>query len=507
MVSPSAILPPAGSFAEQLEASAAPADETPAFETAPTEQLLEVADDPMDQPLDVVEEHTEQPVEAVEDHTEQPLEGVGDDSEQPLEVVEEFDHGMSMDFSIHAEGGVAGEHDINFDHPPQTVAPADLTTSVEHISSAHDDLSLGDQILGGELEETAPVSAEGDADDFSHEPGVDEQDDDDDDDDDSHSRHFTVTLPMAASTRATYLEVIEQNKDSMIKFAQVFATSYTSVPDTTVVAKVDAIFERLLNLCDLPAYDHDLPEMGKQEMMKHATNSNSKFLFVYEFLTGLWDINSRILVLSAPGRAFEYLEAVVSATDCPYSILGQEEPKRADGASVILAVAGEDLSAVEGGVDVVIAFDHAARAVELPPTLAYEAMAPIVLSLVATYSLDHIDQQFVQIMEQDMDSLLKRNALNLATAKAREYLRTPENRHVAPHEAAKTFADFLRSPEIGLDWEPHPLPADVFEIWLSSQERSQLSQSQPDQAEALNGSNSLKRPSVSYLDEPLPAGC
>jgi hypothetical protein len=233
-------------------------------------------------------------------------------------------------------------------------------------------------------------------------------------------------------------------------------------------------------------------------------------LFVYEFLTGLWDINSRILVLSAPGRVFEYVEAVVAATDCPYSILGQEEPKRAEGASVVLAVAGQDLSTIEGGVDVVIAFDHAARAVELPATLAYEAMAPIVLSLVATYSLDHIDQQFVQIMEQDMDSLVKRNALNLATAKAREYLRTPENQHVAPHEAAKTFADFLRSPEIGLDWEPHPLPADVFEIWLSSQERtqlSQMSQSQADQADALNGPGGRKRPSVSaYLVETATSG-
>ncbi|KAK3904205.1 hypothetical protein C8A05DRAFT_13895 [Staphylotrichum tortipilum] len=460
LVSPSAILPPAGSFAEQLEASAAPADE------------------PVDEPPTLLETSP---------------------TEQPLEAVEEFDHGMGMDFSMHAEGAVGGDHDINFEHPPQTVAPADLTTSVEHIPSAHDDLSVGDQILGGELEEAAPISAEGDPEDFSHEPGVDEQDEDDD----SHSRHFTVTLPMAANTRATYLEIIEQNKASMIKFAEVFATSYTSVPDTAVLAKIDSIFERLLNLCDLPAYEDDLRELGKEEMMKHATNSNSKFLFVYEFLAGLWDINSRVLVLSAPGRVFEYLEAVVAATDCPYSILGQEEPKRTDGASVILAVAGQDLSMLEGGVDVVIAFDHAARAVELPATLAYESMAPIVLSLVATYSLDHIDQQFVEIMEQDMDSLVKRNALNLATAKAREYLRTPENRHVKPHEAAKTFADFLRSPEIGLDWEPHPLPADVFEIWLSSQERTQLSQSQADHVDALNEPGGRKRPSDNF-DEGTP---
>jgi len=324
--------------------------------------------------------------------------------------------------------------------------------------------------------------------------GTDEQEEDDDD---SHVRHFTVTLPMAANTRATYLETIRENKATMITFGEVFANSRSNVPDDSLVAQIDALFGRLLDLCDLPAYDHDLPELSKEEMMKHATNSNSKFSYVYEFLHGLRDINVRILILSAPGRVFDYLEAVVSATGCPYTILGEEgstgqEPT--EGASVVLAVAGEDLSTVDEGIDVVIAFDHTARSVELPATLGYDNMAPIVLSLVATYSLDHIGQQLLQ-GEQDLDSFERRNALNLATAKSRDYLRNPESQHIAPHEAAQTFASFLKNPEIGLDWEPQPLPADIFDLWLGSQERTQATQAHVYEAVVLNGPG-RKRPLV-----------
>jgi hypothetical protein len=445
LVSPSAVLPQTGSFAEHLEASTAPPDDT----------FLD---------------------------------------EQPLLAVQEFNQGVDMDFGSHPEGAIGGgEHSMEFEHPPATVAPSDLTTSIEHIPSAHDD-SSGDQILGDSLEEAPHITLDVEPDHFPHDMGTDEQEEDDDD---SHVRHFTVTLPMAANTRATYLETIRENKATMITFGEVFANSRSNVPDDSLVAQIDALFGRLLDLCDLPAYDHDLPELSKEEMMKHATNSNSKFSYVYEFLHGLRDINVRILILSAPGRVFDYLEAVVSATGCPYTILGEEgstgqEPT--EGASVVLAVAGEDLSTVDEGIDVVIAFDHTARSVELPATLGYDNMAPIVLSLVATYSLDHIGQQLLQ-GEQDLDSFERRNALNLATAKSRDYLRNPESQHIAPHEAAQTFASFLKNPEIGLDWEPQPLPADIFDLWLGSQERTQATQAHVYEAVVLNGPG-RKRPLV-----------
>jgi hypothetical protein len=420
LVSPSAVFPPMGNFAEHLESSAAPADLS----------------------ADGLNQHT------------------------------------PASFHIPLESSIVDGHGMDFEQPPATVAPADLTTSVEHFSSAHDD-----QVLGNVLEEPAPDSASVEHDQYHLDMGTDSQED--------HGRLFTVTLPMAANVRAAYLDFILENKATMISFGDVLANS-DSNPEPALVNKLDSIFEELLNLCDLPAYHDDLPELSKSEKMKHATNSNSKFSFVYEFLHGLWDINARILVLCQPGRVFEYLEAVISTTNCPYSVLAQSGEdslaQSTEGTSVILAVAGQDLSSVQG-IDVVILFDHTARSVELPSTLGYESMAPIVLSLVATYSLDHIDQQFV---DQDLDSLERRNALNMASTTALEYLRNPDRQYVEPHEAAKTFANFLRNPEIGLDWEPHPLPADIFEIWLSSQ--TQNSQTQAGQPDMLGG---RKRPLVS----------
>ncbi len=457
LASPSAVIPVLGTFAQQLEASTAPTDDS--------SLTLDTSS-----------------------------------KEQPSVAAQDLNQSINTDFGVHLEGPIGGGHGIEFEQPPATVAPADLTHSVEHISSIHDDPSPGHQMLDiMTLEDSAPTSGDVDPGLFSPGMSTDEQGEDDD----SHGRHFTVTLPMAANTRATYLETIKENKATMIRFGAAFGNAYSTAPDESLVVKIDAIFERLLNLCDLPAYDHDLPDLGKEEMMKHATNSNSKFSFVYEFLDGLWDINARILILSAPGRAFDYLEAVVSATDCPYTILGQEDStgqEPTEGISVILAVAGQDLSIVEGGIDVVIAFDHAARSIELPVTLGYDNMAPMILSLVATYSLDHIGQQLLQA-EQVMDSLdsfERRGALNLATAKAMDYLKNPESQHIAPHEAAKTFANFLRHPDGGLEWEPHPLPADFFEIWLSSQDRAQASQAPARQEDVLNGPAIRKRPLVYF---------
>ncbi|KAL1840735.1 hypothetical protein VTJ49DRAFT_175 [Mycothermus thermophilus] len=388
---------------------------------------------------------------------------------------------------VHAGDPIASHEGMDYE-VPTTVAPADLTTSVDPISTADD------QILGAD--EAGPVVAE------PEQRPLDEATED---------RRITVTLPMAANTRHTYLETIKENKSTLMKFGGVFATSCSSVPEPSLVAKLDSVFERLMNLCDLPAYDADLPELDKEEMMKHATNSNSKFLFVHELLGGLWDMNIRILIVSQPGRVFDYLEAVVSRADCHYHILTEDSPPQpAEGTSVILATAGQDLSKV-GSVDAVVAFDRAARSVELPATLRYPSAALIVLSLVATYSLDHIDHQLAE-QEPNLDDLERRNALNLATATAIECLRNPERRHhIEPHHAAKMFANFLRNmdgPDGVLEWEPYPLPDDIFEIWLNSQnsqERQQASQAldQGTQTEREIALATRKRP-LDTMDEGIP---
>ncbi|KAL2118930.1 hypothetical protein VTJ04DRAFT_5889 [Mycothermus thermophilus] len=384
-------------------------------------------------------------------------------SNQPLELAGS---------GSHVENAPAHEG-MDFERPT-TVAPADLTTTPIDPIPSHDDHSLGT--------EPGHVDAEAEQSPSPLEESVED-------------RRFIVTLPMAANTRHTYLETLKENKATLVKFGEFFATSYSAVPDPALISKLDSLFERLLGLCDLPAYDHDLPDLDKEGMMKHATNTNSKFLFIHEFLGGLWDMNIRVLILSQPGRVFDYLEAVVSKGDCDYYVYSDDfsSPQPVDRPAVILATTGQDLSHL-GNVDVIIAFDRFARsAAEMPA-------GPVLLSLVATYSLDHIEQQLGE-QEPDLDSLEKRNALNLATASVVEYLRNPERRHhIDPHEAAKMFANYLRNPDAGLDWEPHPLPDDIFEIWMNSQntQREQGTQTEMELTLA-----SRKRP-LDSMDEGTP---
>ena len=423
--------------------------------------------------------------------------GLESSKEHPVSAVEEINRSLGIGSNMPAEHAVVGAHAIEFENPPKTVAPADLTASADHIPGADDGLSAASQqILGGSAAESLL------ADPRVEEPQQSPENDLEERGEETRGRNFIVTLPMAANARSIYLDAISENKATMIAFGNVFANSCSSVPDETLVAKMDSIFERLQRICDLPAYDDSLPEMGKEEMMKHATNSNSKYSFVYEFLNGLWDMNVRVLILSQPGRVFDYLEAVVSAARFPYTVLGQENStgQSTEGLSVILAVAGQDLSKIQGGVNVILAFDQAARSVELPTSLGYESMPTVVISLVVTYSLEHLDQHLLQI-EPDLDGLERKNALNLATAAAKEYLRNPERGYPEPHEAAEMFANFVRCPDGGLAWEPHPLPGNIFDLWLSSQDAAPESQGEALRGDLPVGVSGRKRPSVS-----LPAG-
>ncbi|KAL2021223.1 hypothetical protein VTK56DRAFT_7410 [Thermocarpiscus australiensis] len=409
--------------------------------------------------------------------------------DHPLSV-EELNPCIGVGINVPSEHTVMVERSTGYQQPPGTVAPSDLTASVDHISGTNNALSAAGQQIRGGVEDAIPTTVNIEPDQLPADINPEEQEDD------SNGRYFVVTLPMAANTRSVYLDTITENKALMIEFGRLFAESElrSSVPDPALVANMDRLFERLLNLCDLPAYDESLLGLGKEGMMKHATNSNSKYSFVYEFLNGLWDLNVRVLILCQPGRVFEYLEAILSVAGFPYTVLGEENsaPHPTGGMSVILAVAGQDLSKIEGGVDAVLVFDHAARPVELPATVYYDST--IVLSLVVTYSLEHIDQQLLQLMPE-LGGLERKNALNLATITIKEQLRSPERGYPEPHQAAEMFANLLRIPDAGLAWDPQALPAETFDLWLSSQEGPQEPQSEIHHGDFSSGSSGRKRPS------------
>lgn len=400
-------------------------------------------------------------------------------SQEPLSAAEQLKRDMGL--------GISPAHlvsqtrlGLDYQQTPATVAPSDLTTSTDHLALVADQplLTVSHQLLTG-------VSDTLESERFPHE--------DDEDGKKPGQTEFVITLPMAASSRDRYLRIISDSKEAMIEFGQVFASSLSRVPDEVLTTKMDSIFQQLLDICDLPPFADDFHDLSPREMMRHATNSNSKFSFVYEFLNQIRDLSTRILILCRPGVAFRYLEAILSASDFKYTVLGRDSMTDHDGEglTVVLAKAEEDLTTIHGTIDVVIMFDNFARSVELPANLAYEEdIATLVLSLVVMYSLEHIDLQ----LGPGPEGLERKNALNLATATAKHSLASPESTYHDPHEVAEIFAKFLRHPEDGLNWEPQVLPDDVFDLWLTQSQNDTGSEAVLQ--DSSGDLNSRKRPSV-----------
>lgn len=378
---------------------------------------------------------------------------------EPISAVEQLRRSLGLPFTPHVphtELEISPEpvetHDhVAADEMPTTIAPSDLGAS-----AGHDALPSHEHVdFEPYNDNMSHTSRNMDSEEPEKEPELTE---------------FIVTLPMAANSRPQYLEAIDRNKSAMEEFCQTFSESHLAMPSDSVTAKIDALFQRLADLCDLPAYADTIPAMMPTEMRKHATGTNTKFSFIYEFLHLARDLNLRVLILCRPGRTFDYLEAVVSTPGFNYNVLGRDEPtpsdEPSDGLWVVLASPDQDLSAVRGPIDVAIKFDHETRSTRLPPGLV-----PVVLSLVVSYSLEHVDLQLNQ-MGHKLSDFEKKNALSLAiaTPTARRLFVAPPDEGHEPHKAAELFASFLQNPEHDLSWDPQVLPADVFDGWLSSQD-------------------------------------
>jgi hypothetical protein len=267
---------------------------------------------------------------------------------------------------------------------------------------------------------------------------------------------------MLASTRNLYVETIRSNKSAIEKYSQFFTNESAGTPDQGLVSEVDDIFRRLHDHCDLPQFADTLPALSPEAMMKHATGTNSKFSFVYEFLVELKDINTRILVLSQPGVAAENLEAICQTAQISYTVLDRyiADGSNSAGLSVVLGTTEmEPTDRTLLGLDAVILFDSAARKVwqDRPSS------APV-LSLVVANSIEHIDLK----LPHNIDDLERRSAIGFALAVSKSFISSP-SRMPEPNEVASLFADFIKDPSQELDWEPLALPPRFFDFYVSSQ--------------------------------------
>ncbi|TPX17658.1 uncharacterized protein E0L32_012037 [Thyridium curvatum] len=292
---------------------------------------------------------------------------------------------------------------------------------------------------------------------------------------------YVITLPLAANLRPQYLEKITDNKRIIEAFTEVFNSDEPKDPEDSLVAGINNVFQSLLDIGDFPAFVDSLPSMSKEEMKKHATGTNSKFSFVYELLDGLRDMPLQVLFLSRPGRIADFIEAIVATEGFKYQRLGDESFLQSEDAgsplSVIIGSTDADASQLPSEVDLVIGFDQASRVSGLLKLYASDDQfngAPTVLSLVATHSVEHIDLR----ISKSLDALERKNALLISTVQSRPLILDPERGYPEPHEAAEIFSRYIRNPTNDFDWEPQPIPDDIFDVYLSSQVPQQATQEQ-----------------------------
>jgi hypothetical protein len=278
---------------------------------------------------------------------------------------------------------------------------------------------------------------------------------------------------MQSSTRELYLNVLRSNKGKMMEYGAFFANESAGNPNETLTASVDTAFSSLVDLCDLPQYAQTLPEMDSGSMMRHATGTSSKYSFVFEFLREIEELDIRVLLLAKPGLVLSYLDAILANSKFKYCHLRDSTglSKNSEEFTVILGSSTDDLSGMRTPVDVVILFDHTARAISIA-SLRASGNSLVVVTLALTCSIEHIDID--SRLPHSLDEFERRNAMCLALAASQSLI--SRDKSVMPHQTAAQVARFIRNPDGRLPWDPQPLPDQLFDFYANSHTTSRDTQ-------------------------------
>lgn len=331
----------------------------------------------------------------------------------------------------------------------------------------------------------------------------------------AYAHEYIVTLPLAANARQRYIDLVmdKENQKTIKEFGDVFARDIYGVPSPESTGLVDVLLQKLLDLTDLPPFYDTLPPMSTEQMMKYAVNTNCKFTFLHEFLEPASSTDKTVLILARKGVVMDYLEALVTHLGIPLHRLDKAAASSGAGAdshhrlSVVLSDTDASIDSLPQDVDFVVGFDHTARTSGLlTHYLAGSGLGdglpkPIVLLLVAAYTLEHID---LRLPAHSIGSQERKNALLLCTLECLPHIGDTvfEDLPMKPHEAAELFAKVLSDTVDEVDWKPVALPDDVFDIYIASSGSVNPVLSQEESASLANaGHYSRKRPLTSGTDQ------
>ncbi|KAG5963441.1 hypothetical protein E4U58_003554 [Claviceps cyperi] len=311
---------------------------------------------------------------------------------------------------------------------------------------------------------------------------TDEESDDDDDDSDSSSSpgaialKHTVTLPFQASIRPLYDDTLLEYKKEITQYGNVFSSEEYVEPDEALVHKIDQVLDELRNICDYPpgVIGSAIETLPSIQLIKYCCDGNGKFNFLFELLQGLTK-DTRVLIVARSVELLRLLFRLAEALgiECICGDLGLSF-KPESGilvARVTLILPERDVD--EDDFDLVIGYDYSFGSSVVGSRLEPEipgARSPMVLTLVTTHSIEHIDPH----VPGDLTLLERKNALVSGIVRARQLVKDPDRGCPEPHEVASLFAEYLNGLAEDVIWEPAPLPEDILDIYLHSQSRSQI---------------------------------
>ncbi|KAK5993383.1 hypothetical protein PT974_06813 [Cladobotryum mycophilum] len=288
----------------------------------------------------------------------------------------------------------------------------------------------------------------------------------------------TVTLPFQASLRPLYDDTVMEYKRPITDFGNIFSSEIYVEPDESLVNKIDELFGRLHNICDYPQNlpGTSLEELPPTQIAKYCCDANSKFSFVFELLQGLQK-DTRILIVA---RSPELLRLIHHLTvplevECTCDVIGKSNSNFADSvARVVLALPTEEIEL--SAFDLVIGFDSSFLTSEFTLRSSSQKSSSkqqLFLSLVMTHSIEHIGLQVSEEV-RDLSPVERKNVLLSAIVRARQLLSDPDRDYLEPHEVAAVFCEYLNGQVDAISWEPLTVPDDVLDVFLNTQNRSQV---------------------------------
>ncbi|GKU02993.1 hypothetical protein FLAG1_05384 [Fusarium langsethiae] len=352
--------------------------------------------------------------------------------------------------------------------PPDTISPAAISRVIGPLETTHTLNLTNRSTIPSEIDSPSPSITMGQ---IPDEPDSDASSQSSRQEG-SYTQHI-VTLPMQASKRPYYGEIIKDYKVEIQAFSASFTGEPGEQPSEFLVQKIHDLFDRLFDICDYPpnVVGTGLESESSADIAKFCCDSNPKFSFLFELMTALDEKEKEVLIVIRNQELMRLIFALTEVAGIECSAEGIN--RRTDFPSatrITLALWDEDFNPFN--FDVVVGYDYRYIRSRIAMQLEYGIgrKSPIVLLIVTTYSAEHVSLHPLN----NASELEETNAMLACTVSAGRYLEDPERGYSEPHEIAEIFARYLNGITDTLNWEPQGIPGDVLDIFEGPVSQNQL---------------------------------